>query len=53
MDAMGKSDPYLQFFTDATRKLRTKTKKNTLTPVWDETFYLMVQARAPEMFLIC
>lgn len=43
MDKMGKSDPFLEFFTDAKRVLKTHTKKNTLAPVWNETHYLMVQ----------
>lgn len=43
MDQWGKSDPFVEIFTDPKRKATTSTKKNTLHPVWEETFYLMVQ----------
>ena len=43
MDKMGKSDPFLEIFTDTKRVLKTSTKKNTLSPQWNETHYLMVQ----------
>jgi hypothetical protein len=44
MDKMGTSDPHVELFSDPKRREKTKTKKNTLTPKWDnEVHYLMVQ----------
>ena len=44
--ATGKSDPIVEIFTDAKRKIRTDKRSNTLNPVWDdEEHFLMVQVR--------
>ena len=43
MDFGGKSDPLVELTTDSQHTVSTKCKKNTLHPVWNETFYLLVQ----------
>jgi hypothetical protein len=44
MDKMGTSDAHVELFTDPGRRVATKTKKNTLTPKWEnEIHFLMVQ----------
>ena len=43
MDVCGKSDPYLVFtLSTSSQKWKTKTKKNTVTPVWNEEFHLPI-----------
>lgn len=38
----GKSDPFVELFTTADHRCRTKVVKRSLAPVWSETFYLPV-----------
>eukprot|EP00659_Diplonema_papillatum_P010145 gene10145-15599_t len=40
-DTFSKSDPYCQVSCEG-KKYKTKTKKNNLNPMWDETFMFMV-----------
>lgn len=43
-DLIGKADPFVQMFVRQTNDKikRSKTKKNTLKPVWNETFVIEV-----------
>ncbi len=44
---MGKSDPYLRIYMLPGRhmELKTKTKSNTLNPIYNETFSFTVRLR--------
>lgn len=43
MDTAGKSDPFLTFqLSTSSQKWKTKSKKNTVTPVWNEEFHLPI-----------
>lgn len=43
MDTAGKSDPFLTFqLSTSSQKWKTKAKKNTVTPVWNEEFHLPI-----------
>lgn len=43
VDALGSADAFAEVFTTAHVREKTKTKKNSLSPKWDETLWLMVQ----------
>ncbi|TPX65676.1 hypothetical protein SpCBS45565_g05016 [Spizellomyces sp. 'palustris'] len=42
MELAGKSDPYALLFVGGKQVARTKTIDNTLDPVWDETFHIVI-----------
>ena len=42
-DIGNKSDPLVELTTDNEHKVSTHHKSNTLHPVWNQTFYLLVQ----------
>lgn len=43
MDIIGKSDPYLKFkISTSSQVWKTKVKKNTHVPVWNEEFHLPI-----------
>ncbi|AMD21004.1 HEL277Cp [Eremothecium sinecaudum] len=46
-DRNGKSDPYVKFFLDDSDELiyKTKTKKKTLNPIWDEVTTIEIHNR--------
>ncbi|CAM9314056.1 unnamed protein product [Pylaiella littoralis] len=45
-DAMGTSDPYVKVIVGDAEVHRTKVVAMTLSPVWDETFFLSPEARS-------
>lgn len=42
-DMIGSSDPFVELCTDENHVVATKVQKDTLTPKWGETFWLLVQ----------
>ena len=43
MDTLGTADPYVEMYTMVDIMEKTTVKKNTLTPVWNERLWLLVQ----------
>jgi hypothetical protein len=43
MDRIGTADPYVELYTQANIVEETSVKKNTLTPVWNERIWVLVQ----------
>ncbi len=44
MDVMGKADPFVKLqLVNTLMSKKTRTKKSTLNPEWNETFKLLVQ----------
>ena len=43
MDTLGSSDPYIEMYTVSTVVEKTSVKKNTLSPVWNERLWMLVQ----------
>lgn len=43
MDFSGLSDPYVKMWTDDKYECKSKTARKTLKPVWNQTFYMLVQ----------
>ena len=43
MDTIGSSDPYIEMYTQSNVVEETTVKKNTLSPVWNERLWLLVQ----------
>ncbi|KAK8890065.1 Protein Aster-C [Tritrichomonas musculus] len=53
MDTCGKSDPYLKFsLSTSSQTWKTKTKKNTNTPVWNEEFHLPITSNMSDELTI-
>ncbi len=44
-DVIGSSDPFAELSTDGKYTATTKCIKNTLSPKWEETFWMLVQVR--------
>ncbi|KAJ9533893.1 hypothetical protein QJQ45_026980 [Haematococcus lacustris] len=42
-DTFGSADPLVELSTDGKQVVSSRTIKNSLTPQWDETFWLLVQ----------
>ncbi|EIW70089.1 hypothetical protein TREMEDRAFT_71520 [Tremella mesenterica DSM 1558] len=49
-DRSGKSDPYVVFTLNGQRVFKSETKKKNLSPVWDESFEVMVPSRVSAKF---
>ncbi|BDA44378.1 Synaptotagmin-5 [Coccomyxa sp. Obi] len=43
MDAIGKSDPFVELYTQPTAVAKTEVQKRNLTPKWEEDKWLLVQ----------
>ena len=53
MDTAGKSDPFLTFqLSTSSQKWKTKAKKNTTTPVWNEEFHLPITSNLTDELTI-
>ena len=53
MDTCGKSDPYLKFkLSTSSQTWKTKAKKNTATPVWNEEFHLPITSNMSDELTI-
>ncbi|WVW80773.1 hypothetical protein I302_102759 [Kwoniella bestiolae CBS 10118] len=49
-DRSGKSDPYVVFTLNGMKVFKSETKKKTLSPVWDESFEVMIPSRVAAKF---
>jgi len=49
-DRSGKSDPYVVFTLNGAKVFKSETKKKTLTPVWNESFEVMIPSRVSAQF---
>ncbi len=45
MDFSGLSDPYIKMWTDDKYECKSRTARKTLKPVWNQTFFMLVQVR--------
>lgn len=53
MDTAGKSDPYLKFhLSTSSQEWKTKSKKNTTTPVWNEEFHLPITSGMSDVLTV-
>lgn len=52
MDSNGLADPYATIAYDG-ENMKTKTKKETLSPDWKEDFVLAILPNSPDAFTIC
>ncbi|KAK9868031.1 hypothetical protein WJX84_002145 [Apatococcus fuscideae] len=53
MDTIGKSDPWVELYTQPTHKEKTTHKKNTLDPKWsNEDFWMLVQEPKTQMLRV-
>ncbi|WWC72638.1 uncharacterized protein I206_106602 [Kwoniella pini CBS 10737] len=49
-DRSGKSDPYVVFHLNDMKVFKSDTKKKTLSPVWNESFEVMIPSRVAAKF---
>ena len=49
-DRSGKSDPYVVFTLNGAKVFKSETKKKTLSPVWNESFEVMIPSRVAAHF---
>jgi Ca2+-dependent lipid-binding protein len=49
MDTLGTADPFVSIYTQMDKEEKTTTKKNTLTPTWNERLWLLVQEPETQM----
>ncbi|WWC92373.1 uncharacterized protein L201_007330 [Kwoniella dendrophila CBS 6074] len=49
-DRSGKSDPYVVFYLNGMKTFKSDTKRKTLSPVWDESFEVVIPSRVAAKF---